>query len=137
MAAAGGGPEHGPPASGACPAGAGQSAASPLLMLLAVTVWPSSTRSRSPADRPDRGQAGRDEAGGFGTGNAEQPQAGLGELVHGCLIDSFRMPLARPQQPEQAAGHGAERDLRVDDGEAPGGLPGPDVAQGAWRQTAG
>ncbi len=72
--------------------------------------WPSSTRSRSPADRPDRGQAGRDEAGGFGTGNAEQPQARLGELVHGCLIDSFRMPFARPQQPEQAAGHGAERE---------------------------
>jgi hypothetical protein len=90
--------------------------------------WPSSTRSRSPADRPDRGQAGRGEAGGFGTGNAEQPQAGLSELVHGCLIHSFRMPLARPQQPEQAAGHGAERDLRVGDGEAPGGLPGLDVA---------
>ena len=47
------------------------------------------------------------------------------------------MPLARPQQPEQAAGHRAERDLRVGDGEAPGGLPGPDVAQGAWRQPAG
>jgi len=30
------GPEHGPLASGACPAGAGQSAASPLLMLMAV-----------------------------------------------------------------------------------------------------
>jgi hypothetical protein len=64
--------------------------------------WPSSIRSRSPADRPDRGQAGRDEVGGFGTGNAEQPQAGLGEVVHGSLIHSFRMPLARPQQPEQA-----------------------------------
>ena len=59
-----------------------------------MSSWPASTRSRSPADRPDRGQAGRDEAGGFGTGNAEQPQAGLGELVHGCLIHSFRMPLA-------------------------------------------
>ena len=53
--------------------------------------WPSSTRSRSPADPPGRGQARRDEAGGFGTGNAEQPQAGFGELVHGCLIDSFRI----------------------------------------------
>ena len=47
------------------------------------------------------------------------------------------MPLAQPQQPEQAAGHRAERDLRVGDGEAPGGLPGPDVAQGAGRQPAG
>jgi hypothetical protein len=47
------------------------------------------------------------------------------------------MPLAPPQQPEQAAGHGAERDLRVGDGKPPGGLPGPDVAQGARRQPAG
>jgi phosphatidylinositol-3-phosphatase len=47
------------------------------------------------------------------------------------------MPLARPQQPEQAAGHGAERDLRVGDGETPGGLPGLDGAQGARRQPAG
>jgi len=96
-----------------------------------ITPWPSLTRSRSPADRPDRGQGSRDEAGGFGSGNAEQPQAGFGELVHGCLVHVFRMPLAQAQQPEQAAGRGAERDLRVGDGETPGGLPGMDVAQGA------
>src|SRR5215831_17578035 len=41
----------------------------------------------------------------------------------------FRMPLAQPERPEQAAGHGAERDLRVRDGDAPGGLPGLDVPQ--------
>ena len=47
------------------------------------------------------------------------------------------MPLAQPQQPRQAAGHGAERDLRACDGETPGALPGLDVAQSAWRQPAG
>src|SRR5271165_3037938 len=35
-----------------------------------------------------------DEAGGFGTGNAQQAQLGLGELIHGGLIHAFRMPLA-------------------------------------------
>ena len=44
------------------------------------------------------------EAGGFGCGDAEQAQLGLGELVDGGLRDAFRVPLAHPQQPEQAAG---------------------------------
>ena len=33
------------------------------------------------------------------------------------------------------AGHGAECDLGIGDGETPGGLPGPDVAQGTRRQA--
>jgi len=110
---------------------------SPLLMLLAVTVMAVVDQIEITGSPSRQGQARRDETGGFWTRNAEQPQAGFGELVHGCLIHSFRMSLARPQQAEQAAGHGAERDLRVGDGKAPGGLPGPDVAQGAWRQPAG
>ena len=82
-------------------------------------------------------QGRRGKAGGFGRGYAEQPQAGLGEPVHRGLVRLSRLPLAQPQQPEQSAGHRAERDLGVGDGKAPGGLPGPDVAQGAGRQPAG
>ena len=47
--------------------------------------------------------------------DAEQPQAGFGELVHGALLDSFRVTLAQPQQPEQAASQGAQRDLSIRD----------------------
>jgi len=76
---------------------------SPLLMLLAVTVMAVVDQIEITGSPSRQGQARRDETGGFWTRNAEQPQAGFGELVHGCLIDSFRMPLARPRQPEQAA----------------------------------
>ena len=44
------------------------------------------------------------DAGGFGSGDAQQAQLGLGELIHGGLRDAFGVPLAHPQQPEQAAG---------------------------------
>ena len=77
------------------------------------------------------------EAGGFGGGDAEQAQLGLGELVDGGLRDAFRVPLAHPQQPEHAAGRGAERDLGIGNGEPARGLPGLDVAQGARRQAGG
>jgi hypothetical protein len=64
-------------------------------------------------------------------GDAEQAQHGLGELVDGGLGNAFGVPLAHPQQPEQAAGHGAERDLGIGNGEPARGLPGLDVAQAA------
>jgi hypothetical protein len=82
-----------------------------------------------------RRDATRRAASGAGTPSSRRQASG--ELVHGCLVHVFRMPLAQPQQPEQAAGHRAERDLRVGDGETPGSLPGPDVTQGAWHQPAG
>ncbi len=47
------------------------------------------------------------------------------------------MPLAHPQQSEQAAGRGAERDVGVGDGEPPRGLAGLNVAQGAQAADAG
>ena len=34
------------------------------------------------------------EAGGFGGGDAEHAQHGLGELVDGRLVDAFGVPLA-------------------------------------------
>ena len=77
------------------------------------------------------------QAGGFAGGDAQQAQLGLGELVDGGLGDAFGVPLAHPQQPEQAAGHGAERDLGIGNGEPALGLPGLDVAQGTRRQAAG
>jgi hypothetical protein len=54
-----------------------------------------------------------DQAGGFVGGDAEQAQLGLGELVDGGLGDAVGVPLAHPQQPDQASGHRAERDLGI------------------------
>jgi hypothetical protein len=45
--------------------------------------------------------------------------------------------LVQEQQAEQAAGDGAEGDLGVRDGEAPGRLASLDVAQSAGREPAG
>jgi hypothetical protein len=45
--------------------------------------------------------------------------------------------LMLPQQPEQGAGDGTERDLGVANREAPRGLAGLDIAQGARRQAVG
>ena len=83
------------------------------------------------------GSGSGDEAGGFVGGDAQQAQLGLGELVDGGLVDAFGVPLAYPQQPEQAAGHGAERDLGIGHGKTARGLPRFDVAQGARRQADG
>jgi hypothetical protein len=47
------------------------------------------------------------------------------------------VPLAHPQQSEQAAGRGAERDVGVGDGEPACGLAGLDVAQGSRGQAGG
>ena len=63
------------------------------------------------------------ESFGFGGADAEQPQAGFGEFVHGALLDLFRVALTQPQQPEQPAGYGAERDLSVRDGELAAAWP--------------
>ena len=83
----------------------------------------SSAATRSPASRPDGGQGGRDEEGGFGSGNAEQPQAGFGELVHGCS-HPFVPGAARATAAAQAAPrHGAERDFGVGGGEAASSCP--------------
>ena len=94
----------------------------------------------SPADRPDGRQGCREEAGGFGRGNAEQPQVGFGGLIP---------RMSRPPVPDAArataaaragAGHGAERDLRVGDGDTPAALgdqPHRGIDQGLDRVAAG
>jgi len=71
--------------------------------------------------------------GGFAGGHAEQAQHGLGELVDGGLGDAFGVPLAHPQQPQQAAGHRAERDPGIGHSETARRLPGLDIPQGAQR----
>jgi hypothetical protein len=73
--------------------------------------------------RASRGKREGGEAGGFGGGHAEQPQHGPGELVDGGFRDAVGVPLAHPQQPEQAAGHRAERDPGIRHGEPARGLP--------------
>ena len=102
-----------------------------------MTWCTSSIPSSGPRLLPRAGVREREggEAGGFGCGDAEQAQLGLGELVDGGLGDAFGVPLAHPQQPEHATGHGAERDLGIGHGEPPRGLPGLDVAQGARGQA--
>src|SRR4029077_5988622 len=57
------------------------------------------------------------ETGGFVGGDPEQAQLGLSELVDRDLRDAVGVPLAHPQQPDQASGHRAERDLRIGHGE--------------------
>jgi hypothetical protein len=47
------------------------------------------------------------------------------------------VPLAHPEEPEHAAGRGAERDLGIGNSEAARGLPSLDVAQGSRRQADG
>ena len=67
----------------------------------------------------------------------EQAQHGLGKLVNGGLLVNARgVALAHPQQPEQATGHGAERDLGIRNGEPARSLPSLDITQGARRQAA-
>ena len=83
------------------------------------------------------GERERGEAGGFGGRDAKQAQHGLGELIDGCLVDAFGVTLALAQQAEQAARYGAEGDLGVSDGEAPGVLACFDVAEGAGGQPGG
>ena len=77
------------------------------------------------------------EAGGFGGGDAEQAQLGLGELVDGALCDAVGVPLAYPPEPEQAADHSAEGDFGVGTGEPADGLSRLDVALRARRQAIG
>jgi hypothetical protein len=74
---------------------------------------------------PSRGKREGGETGVFGGGHAEQPQHGLGELVDGGFRDAVGVPLAHPQQPEQPAGHRAERDPGIRHGEPARGLPRP------------
>ena len=67
----------------------------------------------------------------------EQAQHGLGKLIDGGLLVNARgVAPAHPQQPEQAAGHRAERDLGIRDGEPARSLPSLDITQGARRQAA-
>ena len=96
---------------------------------------PGVSRRQSPGAGVREWEGG--EAGGFGRGKAEQAQHGLGELVDGGLGNAFGVPLAHPQQPEQAAGHSAERDLGIGNGKPARGLPRLDVAQGTRRQADG
>ncbi len=67
----------------------------------------------------------------------EQAQAGLGEVVDGAFGHPFGVALVEPEQTEEPAGYGAERDLGVGDGEAAGGLAGADVTKRAGCQAAG
>ena len=82
------------------------------------------------------GQRQPGQASGLGGWEAEQAEAGLGELVDRALLDPFGMPLVQAQQPDEAARHGAESDLRVSHAELTRGLPGLDVPQGARGQAA-
>jgi hypothetical protein len=82
-----------------------------------------------------RGKVECGEPGGFGRGDAQQPQAGLGELVDGDLVDALGVAQVHSQQPEQSAGYRAERDLGVGNGEPARGLPRLDVPKSARCQA--
>ena len=70
------------------------------------------------------GQRQPGQASGLGGGEAEEPEAGLGELVDRALLEPIGMPLMQAQQPDEAARHGAESDLGVSHAELTRGLPG-------------
>ena len=77
------------------------------------------------------------EASRFGDGEAEQPEARLGELVDRALLEPIGMPLMQAQQPDETARHGAESDLGVSHAELPRGLPGRDVPHCAGARPPG
>jgi hypothetical protein len=87
-------------------------------MIITMRVFQAGRSSKRPAvllPLPDRRERQRHEAGCFRSVNAVQPQAGPGELVDCAFVEAAWMPLMLPQQPEQSAGRGAKRDLRVSD----------------------
>src|SRR4029450_6481349 len=99
--------------------------------------------SRLRAD-PGRGLPGSDlgegapgDPLGFPGGDAETAQEAFGELVDRGLVALLGVVLVHAQQPEQAAGHGAQGDVGVGHGEASGGVAHLDVAQRAGCQAAG
>ena len=81
------------------------------------------------------GQREPGQAFGLGGRQAEQAEAGLGELVDRALF-AFGLPLVEAQQPDEATRHGAESDLGVSHAELTRSTPGLDVPQGARRQAA-
>ncbi len=58
-------------------------------------------------------------------------------MIDSAFVEALGVLLMLPQQPEQGAGDGTDPDLGVGDREAPGGLAGLDIAQGARGQAVG
>jgi hypothetical protein len=84
----------------------------------------------------DVGEVERGDPLRLGVGHAEQAQGRCGEFVDGCLVDAVGVAVADAEEAEQAAGDGAERDVRVGNGEASGRLTDLDVPQRAWDEAA-
>ena len=90
----------------------------------------------SPADRPDGGRPGRDEAGGFGAGtpsSRRQASVSWSTDVSSTRSGCRSRNRSSPGRPPATALSAICASVTV----TPGGLPSPDVAQGAWRQPAG